>query len=189
MNIAFDIDGVLANFTDAYAKRLVKVSGENLLPTPLTIPNWDWDKHYGYTADQINATWENIIADGLFWQKLDPLAEPEVFSRINVLSKFHPVYFITNRVGKNCKQQTEKFLYTQGIYYPTVLIASNKKPIIDSLKIDFFIDDRLETMNELAPLKKPHFYLKDTTYNQTGRADGVTAVTDVKNALELANLW
>lgn len=129
------------------------------------------------------------MADKLFWFKLDPLVEPEVFARINVLSQSNPVYFITNRLGINCKQQTEKWLYEQGINYPTVLIAADKKPLIQALKIDFFIDDRLPTMTELLPLGKEHFYLKDTTYNQTGRSTGMRVVTDVKDALEKVRLW
>jgi 5'(3')-deoxyribonucleotidase len=189
MVLAFDIDGVLADFTSSYAKRIVKVTGENLFPTPLTIPCWDWDTHYGYTKDQIAATWESIQDDSLFWQKLNPIPDRELFARLNVLSKSHPMYFITNRIGKNCKQQTERFLYEQGINYPTVLIAANKKPIIEALKIDFFIDDRLETMNELLPLGKEFFYLKDTTYNQKGRSVGMRIVPDVKEALEKAGLW
>lgn len=180
---------MLADFTTAYAKRLIKVTGDNLLPIPLTIPCWDWDVHYGYTKDQIAATWESIQADRLFWQKLAPLAEAEVFTRINVLSKDHPVYFITNRIGVNCKQQTERFLYAQGIDYPTVLITSNKRPVIESLKIEFFVDDRLETMNDLAALKRPHFYLVETSYNQTGRAPGLSTTTNIKDALMKAGLW
>lgn len=188
MNLAFDVDGVLANFAEAFAKKLVKVTGENKFPTPLVIPCWDWDKYYGYTNDQIAAAWDNIVADGLFWQKLKPIPEPGVFSRLNVLSKTHPVYFITNRMGLNCKQQTEKFLYEQGINYPTVLVTGNKRPVLESLKIEFFIDDRLPTMQELIPLKREHYYLADAEYNRTGR-EGLKVATDVKDALEKAGLW
>jgi hypothetical protein len=194
LNLAFDIDGVLADFTSSYAKRIVKVTGENLFPTPLTIPCWDWDTHYGYTKDQIAATWESIQDDSLFWQKLNPIPDRELFARLNVLSKSHPMYFITNRIGKNCKQQTERFLYEQGINYPTVLIASNKLPILKSLKIEFFIDDRLATMNEIItdttkPQLATKLYMPDTDYNREGRMDGYVVVEDVKDALEKAGLW
>jgi hypothetical protein len=187
MKIAFDVDGCLANFTDSYAAKLVKVTGTNLLPKPLTIPCWDWDKHYGYSQDQIAATIENVAADKLFWQKLDTLAEPEVFTRINSLSKDNEVYFLTNRFGSNAKQQTEKWLYEQGILYPTVIIGSNKRPILDTIKVTFFVDDKLETMNELGA--RPNFYLIETTYNQTGRISGLATASSVKDALQKAGLW
>lgn len=190
MNIAIDIDGVLADFTSAYAKRIVKVTGENKFPKPLVIPCWDWDVHYGYSKDQIAATWEDITKDGLFWQKLDPIPDRDVFARLNVLAKTNPMYFITNRMGLNCKQQTEKFLYNHGIDYPTVLIASNKQPIIDALKVEFFVDDRLETMNELViQRKRDHFYLKDASYNQIGRALSLQVAANIKDALMKAGLW
>lgn len=189
MVIAIDVDGICANFTDAYAKRLVKVTGENFLPKPLTLPCWDWDKHYGYTSDQIQATWESITKDALFWQKLDPIPSPAVFARLNVIAQTHPTYFITNRMGVKCKQQTEKFLYEAGINYPTVLITGNKKPVIEALKVEFFIDDRLDTMNELVGLKKDHFYLQDEEYNRTGRAAGLHVCVNLQDALEKARLW
>lgn len=189
MKIAFDIDGCLANFTDAYAARIVKVTGENRFPKPMHIPCWDWDKHYGYTDDQIAATIEDISKDRLFWEKLDPIALPIVFTKIELLSKEHDVYFLTNRFGTNCKQQTEKWLYKQGIYYPTVLIGSNKRPLLDTLKIEFFVDDKLETMNEVSSPKKPHFYLLDTTYNKNRRKESIQPVESVKDALEKAGLW
>jgi uncharacterized HAD superfamily protein len=189
MKLAFDLDGCLADFTTAYAARLVKITGENLLPKPLALPCWDWDKFYGYTKQQIDDTIRSVAADKLFWEKLKPLAEPEVFARINVLSKTHEVYFLTNRFGVNAKQQTEKFLYDHGIYYPTVIVTSNKKPILDTLKVDFFVDDKLETMNELASPPRPHFYLIDAPYNQTGRVEGLKTASNVKDALVKAELW
>jgi hypothetical protein len=187
MTLAFDIDGCLAEFAQAYQKRLVKVTGENLFPKDFVIPCWDWDVFYGYTKQQIADTWDSIIKDKLFWYKLKPCCEPEVLTRIGVLSKEHPVYFLTNRMGDLCKQQTEKWLYDNGISYPTVIITSNKKPILDTLKVEFFVDDKLETMNELGV--RPHYYLIDATYNQTGRVSGLNVASSVRDALEKANLW
>jgi uncharacterized HAD superfamily protein len=187
LKIAFDIDGVLANFTEAYAKRLVKVSGKNRLPKPLTLPCWDWDAYYGYTKQEIADTIENVAQDKLFWQKLKPIPESEVFARIQALSSDNDVYFITNRFGVSCKQQTEKWLYNQGISYPTVIISSKKLPIITSLGIEFFVDDKLETMNEMP--KKANFFLIDADYNKANRTQGLLVASDVKDALKKAGLW
>lgn len=193
MNLAFDIDGCIADFSTAYKKRLLKITGEDYFQstwTPNDITVWDWDVEAGYTKDQIAATWESILADGLFWEKLKPIpGAVEAMNRVNVLSKEHSVYFITNRSGRRCKQQTEKFLYDIGINYPTVLLASNKLPILQALKIDFFVDDKLETMVETRKLGKQHFYLLETGYNQTGRPTDMPVATDVKDALEKAGLW
>jgi uncharacterized HAD superfamily protein len=184
------MDGVLANFNEAYAERLVKVTGENLLPKPLTAPTWDWDKFYGYNAQQIHDTIMSISKDKLFWRKLKPIPEPEVFARINVLSKSHDVYFLTNRFGIDCKQQTERFLYDKGINYPTVVIASDKLPILKAIKADFFVDDKLETMASVTSgMQAEHLYLVDAAYNRENRWAAIKVVTGVKEALEKAGLW
>jgi hypothetical protein len=194
LKIAIDLDGVLFNFNQAYHDKLVKITGENKFPTDWYAPVWDWDKHYGYSADEIAATMENIAADKLFWRKLKPIPDPAVFARLNVLSKEHAVYFLTNRFGVECKQQTERALYDHGINYPTVIIAADKLPILKSIKADFFVDDKLETMNTVeADYTKNRLYgqlfLIDAPYNQVGRNSTLRVATDIKDALEKAGLW
>lgn len=197
MKLTFDLDGVLANFNDAYHGRLLKVTGENRFPTDWQPLSWDWDRDYGYTAQEIADTWANIWKDKLFWRKLKPLAEPEVFARIAVLSKTHDVYFLTHRSGIDAKQQTERWLYDQGINYPTVIMTGDKLPILKAIKADFFIDDKLDTMNEIvAAINEPkakwqpsHLYMMDAPYNRKNRDDRLHIATSVKHALEQANLW
>lgn len=168
---------------------MIKVTGKNKFPTDWGVPCWNWDKFYGYTKDEIDATWESITADRLFWQKLDSIPEHEVFARLNTLSKTHDVYFITNRIGIDCKQQTERALYFNGINYPTVLIAADKLPLLKTLKIDFFCDDKLETMEATTPLGKEFFYLIEAPYNQEGRSTGLRTAANIKDALTKAGLW
>jgi uncharacterized HAD superfamily protein len=191
LKICVDLDGVLFSFNQAYHDKLVKVTGENKFPTDWYAPVWDWDKHYGYTADEIAATMENISVDKLFWRKLKPIADASVFARLNVLSKSNDVYFLTNRFGIECKQQTERALYDHGINYPTVVIAADKIPVLKSIKADFFADDKLDTMNAVqsSSLFAKHQYLINAPYNQTGRSPGLQVATDIKDALEKAGLW
>ena len=190
MTLAIDLDGVCFNFNQAYHDKLIKVTGENKFPTDWVPSSWDWDKAYGYSNDEIALTWDNIVADKLFWRKLKPIPEPNVFTRLNVLSNEHAIYFLTNRLGVGCKQQTERALYEVGINFPTVIIAADKLPVLKSIKANFFIDDKLETMNQVqAGLKADHLYLIDAPYNQVGRASNLKVATDVKDALTKAGLW
>lgn len=194
MKIAIDLDGVCYNFNTAYHDKLIQVTGENRFPTDWTATCWDWDKFYGYTSQEISDTWGEIIKDNLFWRKLDIIPEREVFARLNVLSMKNDVYFLTNRIGHNCKQQTERALYDAGINYPTVIIAADKVPILKAIKADFFADDKLETMNQVVTdfariRSHGHAYLIDAPYNQTGRHATLKVASDIKDALEKAGLW
>lgn len=190
--IGIDLDGVIYNFNSAYHDKLIKITGENRFPTDWYAPVWDWDKFYGYTNDEITATLTAIQKDKLFWQKLKLLVEPEVMSRLNVLSKENDLYFLTNRFGIKCKQQTEKALYDAGINYPTVMIVRDKLPVIKALNLDFFVDDKLETMNPMVEhqiASKAYIKLIDAPYNREGRRANLQVVSDLKTALIESELW
>lgn len=176
MTLAFDIDGCLANFTKGYAKLLIKVSGVDLFPPnwkgdddPHFPTTWFWERAMGYGQWE-KAVWkEHILVDGKFWEKLPPLpGTPETLARINELAKAgHNIYFVTHRMGVEAKQQTERWLYKYGINYPTVLLSGDKLPLIKSLEVDAFIDDKPSTVNTVAvdnPQRRT--FVKDAPYNR-----------------------
>ena len=201
--LGIDLDGVICEFNKAYARLLAEENGVDLLPSgwegnPEVFHTWNWDAEFGYGPAVMDRVWqEHIIRSSKFWEKLPVLPEAYgVIRQLDWLSKNDvDVYFLTNRMGKNAKLQTEKFLYNEGMAYPTVILASNKVPIIRSLDLTFFVDDKLETMQELVSvanrdrwLSDKHFFLKDAPWNRAGRR-GLEVVGSVKEALELVGLW
>lgn len=112
--------------------------------------------------------------------------------RLEQLSRAgHDVYYITNRMGQQAKYQTELWLYNAGMNYPTVLMAANKLPIIESLGLDFYIDDKPETVYELAevPGLVKSLYMKDAGYNRAFTQLKFNRVSSVKEALHKEGLW
>lgn len=202
--LGIDIDGCLANFNLAYGKRLAEANGNDLLPEgwkdkPEVFVCWNWDSHYGYTPEIQNLVWRrDIINNPTFWGTLRgyPLTV-ETVKKLNFMAKAGmEVSFLTNRMGLMVKQQTEKWLYDIGIDYPTVIIASDKIPIIRAMGLNFYVDDKLETCNDLARVAegedlpvKGRVYMVDAPYNREGRHDGVRVVGSVKEALQEAGLW
>lgn len=203
MKIGFDCDGVLANFNHAYGDLLIKLGKQDTLPKgwkgDASFPDvWDWDIKHGY-KDHLKGVWEYIQdPPHNFWGKLDCLLHPDLRHNIMELSwSGNDVYFITNRPGRDAKIQTECWLRGNGLAdCPTVLIAEDKIPIILSLNLDFYLDDRLKTMNDLDDAcfkrgidpKDKHFYLLDTPYNREGRKD-IKVVGTVQEGLKKAGLW
>lgn len=199
--IGVDIDGCLAQFNEAYAKLLVEEHGENLIPEGGTFCCWDWDIHYGFPLAVRKAVLErNVWGSDDFWLKLEPIP-----GACDTIRKLHwlahegkaDVYYLTNRHGATAKKQTEKWLYNNGCDYPTVLIAVDKTPIIKSLGLQLYVDDRLDAMAELVrqaryekwPQGIEHFYLKDAPWNQENRTEGLQVAGSVREALEKAGLW
>lgn len=159
---------------------------------------WNFEAPAGVPKDKMSLVWEKVIMQegSTFWQTLPPIDKDKgVFSQLNHLSKSgHDIYFLTHRMGSQAKLQTEKFLYEQGIDYPTVLLSGNKFPLIQSLQLDVFIDDKLETINEVALevvryKMSTQVYLKDAPYNREGRQRGYKIVTSVIDMLNEEGLW
>jgi len=189
--IGVDIDGVLADFNNAFADRLRKVTGRDLLPEDVSNPPvWYWPEHYGYTPKEQNATWDNCWADPEFWLDLSALGEVDKF--FEQIYASGDIYFITARTGTNVKQQTEQWLEMYGFHYPTVLIAYDKGPLAKALKLTHFIDDKDSNCQEVVELStKTQVFLLDRNYNKQSqsmlKAAGVTVVTERQQFVEAVN--
>ena len=196
--LGIDCDGVIADWNKAYAYLLIEEDG-NRFPEGYDISNppcWNWDTYFGYDLAVQAKVWKHIKSDPLFWQQLEPLeGAKEAIRYLNKMAKAgDDVYYLTNRTGYKVKQQTEKFLYELGADYPTVVITADKIPVIRALGIDFFIDDRLDMVNEVARVAEEEklfirLFLKDAPWNQTGRRADLKIASSLKDALTQAGLW
>ena len=202
--VGIDLDGVLCEFNHAYAKLLAQAHGKDLLPPDWPENRevfccWGWDTHYGYPlALQQKVYTEQIRQNPKFWELLAPITGAgTVLKRLNRLSQDGDIdcYFITNRMGVNAKTQTEWWLYRHGFNLPTVLLTADKVPIIRSLGLSVYLDDRLPTMLELIQTAEKEkwatetqFYLIDAPWNREGRVAGLRVVTTAQQALEEVNL-
>jgi 5'(3')-deoxyribonucleotidase len=148
MKLGIDMDGCLADFNSSFIDRAVGVLGVDKFPErPFEITSWDYPQMYGYTPEEIKLVWDNIEKDELFWYHLQPYKDS--FYAMREITKLweahHDVYFITNRPGTRAKLQTEAWLLTFGTgIMPTVLLSADKAGCCNSLKIDFYIDDKAE---------------------------------------------
>lgn len=210
MRLIFDVDGVFADFSTAYADLLIKVDGKDRLPAgwrtnpDLHTPTWFWERFYGYSKQVEEEVWNtHIIPSKDFWYELEPYpGAGEALGHINKLAKSgHEVIFLTNRMGKDAKKQTEDWLMNvydgngklKGIDNPTVLLSGDKTPILRALKANFYIDDKAETVVDVASLVGPEFtlYVKDAPYNRDVQYPNgkVKHASSVKDALEQSGLW
>lgn len=173
LRFGIDCDGVLAVFDQAYAKVLIEVTGKDRFPChPYEPPCWDWCEPLGYSKDDENKAWDFIKQSPRFWRDLPAYEDTEaVIMRLNFLMLAgHEVYFITNRLGNKPKLQTELFLTQRGMALPTVLVTSDKGPVIKGLKIDAFIDDKPSNCVDAAAARaETQVFLLDRPWNQEGK--------------------
>lgn len=175
MRIGFDIDGVLADFNSSFIALVKDVTGRDLFPPDYWPHTWNYPESLGYTDAEVSAVWDRIKAGGVFWQQLAPLPDMAVLARWFVLPPFpqapqpyHEFYFITSRMGKNVKLQTEEWLDEQmGVAGNTVLISSEKGALARALKLDYYVDDRAENIRDVELTSPNTFaYLINQPWNQ-----------------------
>lgn len=135
-----DVDGVLAEWTEAFTALAATMGMGNRIIT--THDAKYWDDLGGLNAGQIDSVWRHIKESTGFWRGLKPLASKEEFERIQNLRYQRDVYFVTSRVGVNVKVQTEEWLIERGIYDPTVVISAKKGEIAVGLDARWAIDDK-----------------------------------------------
>jgi len=170
MRIGCDVDGVLADFNRSFIERVILVTKRDLFPPrPFDILTWNYPESYGYDSTEVSAVWDDIKRDPLFWSSLP--AYVGAWDAINLLRLREQVYgdevyFITARPGYRTKQQTELWLRANSgdpTWTATVLISSDKGSCAKALRLDKYIDDRLE--NVLATCPHCQTYLMDRTWN------------------------
>src|SRR3990167_10651921 len=148
MNIAIDIDGVLANFTTAYTKVAVELGLLAAPISPYDQSTWRFD----FPADPV---WREIDQRWNWWMTLEPIVSNYEVSIINMLISFNNVYFLTNRrsgkMGLSAKTQSEYWLGGVGIDIPhaQVIPCESKGELAKALGVTLAIDDKPENIFDI----------------------------------------
>ena len=176
MKIGFDLDGVLANFTDSFAAILTRHSGVTF---PQEGPDWPQVWHWEYEElvkaglsqdtirDIVQAAWEEVNDPRTqFWATLAPLSDVRLGFVQKCIEDGHEVYFITSRPGLTAKEQTEKWGQVHFEQPINVIVSSEKGKWCKTLGLDVYVDDRGENIIDVehtSPLTRA--YLLNRPYN------------------------
>ena len=159
MRIGFDVDGVLARFTTAYQQLVVDVAGVDLFePGDATDPPcWNWPEYRGYDKNTIDKVWGHIKGSHDFWMSLSELPDCCTLRTLILdLQRWHDIYFVTSRVGRDVKWQTEQWLRLHlQMDLPTVLMSSEKGLVAKALKLDVYVDDNADNVNDVIRRTTP----------------------------------
>ena len=189
MRLGIDVDGVLAQFNDAFAGRLAVLTGVDHIGGVArradAFPCWAWPKHFGYSKAEENAAWESVKRDHSFWAILRPYpdAKDALILLRSLRQNGHDIYFITARPGEHAKLQTERWLMDHGMVVPTVLISSSKGTCSRGLRLDFYVDDRPENCLDTALFHDTKTYLVSREWNRDFVDENVRRVANLSEAL------
>jgi hypothetical protein len=165
LRIGFDLDGTLANFSDAFHAVEARLFGASS-HTDAGQPEKEREEEPGSEEDerrsgddrrkvqrqviegrrQRDAIWSAIRKTPDFWTHLEPL-DPTAVRRIHEMTLRHKweVFFITQRPytdGDTVQRQTQHWLVAQGFDLPSVLVISGSRgAAAAALRLDYHVDD------------------------------------------------
>lgn len=191
LKVMFDVDGVLADFVEAFTLLANVLFGLPILTTKRQ-PTWNFTATY-MTKQQENDVWKFIRNSRGWWTTLIPLASPAEMDRINRLSKLAYVYFVTSRVHdlEPVTRMSATWLEEYGIYHASVIATegNSKKRIAYDLGVNYSIEDNYSNaagISESLPYRAS--YLINRLYNQEegmlfpARVDTVSQFLDIVEA-------
>ena len=166
--VAFDIDGVLANFTLGFTR----------MAALLGLVEAEWSNNQQKTWDfpfHVDPVWRAVDENPRFWLDLEPLAGAHDRMMMNDLAERVQIIYATHRHG-SAEQQTVKWLERYGFPDGPVFLNSDKGALYKSLGDQLLaaIDDKPETCN-LRANGLPMF-VRDALYNKDAHAPRVFSV-------------
>lgn len=166
LKIGLDVDGVLA----AFSPRFVEMANE-MFDYRLDADNQtDWDHTcLGLTKQEEDAVWKRINSTPNWWLYELPMLPST--QNLTTAARHHKLYFITNRnqttVGMPMEEQTAHWLRRHfWIPNPTVIVTKQKGKVVDALELDYFIDDKLENVQDVLANSDAVCYLHEAPYNK-----------------------
>ena len=163
LRIGLDVDGVLADF----ANPAMEIAKE--LYPDTDVHNRIWN--LGLTNEQADAVMKEVASRKNFFFELDPLPNNEYLTEAQY---DHTLFFITARIstkGLPIEEQTANWLRAHyKIYNPTVIVTDSgkdKTKLYDALKLISFVDDRIDTVEQMLATKHQNVFIYDQPWNRS----------------------
>ena len=206
IRIAFDIDGVLADFAAAFREVELRLFGP-ASAVGFERPEIEAEHEEAVaaraTAEAVrpvdgrrrrDVIWKAIRETPDFWTLLKPL-DPTAVARIHemMVRKRWEVVFITQRpstAGQTVQRQTQVWLRDQGFEMPSVLvIAGSRGAAAAALRLNFHVDDNPQNCLDIVADSKARAFLivpeGDEVTEKAARRLGVAVARSVGEVLDL----
>jgi deoxypyrimidine-specific 5' nucleotidase type C protein (NT5C) len=151
LRIAFDMDGVIADFATPFMRMESRLFGGEVGHSP-EHPEEEEERESRSLSEvrrRRDLVWQEIRRTPDFWTTLKPLSEKSI-RRIRALTITHhwEVFFVTQRpstIGESVQRQTQRWLVEHGFDLPSVLpIAGPRGAAAAAFRLDYHVDDSMQ---------------------------------------------
>ena len=161
LRVAIDLDGTVADLSQAMLGVATKYFGEARTATPSTGPaapapsDRPTLQDFGLRPSELDALWTEVLRTKNFWTTLVE-TEPGIVARIAALAtdRRWDVLFITTRptaLGETTQVQSQKWLHAHGFEHPSVYVVKGSRGLVaTALALDAVVDDRPENCLDVA---------------------------------------
>lgn len=142
LRIGIDIDGVLADFRQAFHTAAVRSLRHDIQETA------DVEAAGPLPLEDIRRVWDYIARTPNWWMDV-PAYEPDQIARLYSLTRAAgwEVFFMTKRppsAGDSVQFQTQWWIERFGFYLPAVLtVPGSRGEVANGLRLDMLIDDQI----------------------------------------------
>ncbi len=188
LRIGFDLDGVLANFRQAFSGLARDVLHEDV--DAARSPD-----EPGRRPADLERVWTAIARRHNWWTSLEPF-EPEQIPRLYELARKHrwEVVFLTKRPpsgGDSVQFQTQWWLEHHGFLLPAVItVPGSRGELANALRLDLVVDDQLMNCADVlgASTAKTVLVLREgepDALRAHATARGIGVVTTLEQAVDV----
>lgn len=191
LRVAFDLDGVLADFHTAFREAARQVLGSSLeaseAPDTVAIER--------ISSRALRRVWRHVLRTPNWWAKVPPY-EPTQIRRLAALSRERKweVVFMTRRpetAGEPVQFQTQWWLERQGFLLPAVVtVLGSRGELANALRLDLVVDDDLHNCLEVVSSSRAKALLllrgpADETLRRQVAAHQIGLVPSLEEALDV----
>jgi uncharacterized HAD superfamily protein len=163
MNLGFDIDGVISNFTKQFIDIIQKKYGVAISDSDMY--SYEVNLVLGIPKEDVAEIVNEILKSDL---PLNPSAK-ETLDRL--AAEGHRIYLLTAR-SEELIQHTSTWLKQKDIPYTEILYLIRGKKSLAEFSVDLVVEDSLEEALELTK-KVNHVLLFDQPWNKTKNVKGL----------------
>ena len=171
MRVAFDVDGVLADFRTAFRAVTARFNRGRVGSVEAgSSPQSDGP----LAPDDVRRVWEHIAKTSNWWMELEAY-EPEQIARLYGLTRAAgwEVFFLTKRppsAGDSVQFQTQWWIERCGFYLPAVLtVPGSRGDVANALRLDLVVDDQLINCVEVVSASPTKAVLLQRTPDEAAR--------------------